>query len=99
MKSQFRHFALYCLFIVCACFSSSAVFAAVTNQASISYADPKTGTATKPSNEVKTLLSETISYYTSSGKKKASLAGSDDFSVDKKETGLQLKLAALRYTF
>ena len=66
MKSQFRHLALYCLFIVCACLCSSAVFAAVTNQASISYADPKTGTATKPSNEVKTLLSETISYYTSS---------------------------------
>jgi uncharacterized repeat protein (TIGR01451 family) len=66
MKSQFRHLALYCLFIVCACLFSSAVFAAVTNQASISYADPKTGTATKPSNEVKTLLSETISYYTSS---------------------------------
>ena len=39
MKSQFRHFALYCLFIVCACFTSSAVFAAVTNQASVSYAD------------------------------------------------------------
>ena len=37
---------------------------AVLNQASVSYADPKSGTATRQSNAVKTLLSETIGYYT-----------------------------------
>jgi len=64
MKSQIRYFALYCLFIVLGCFTIAAS-ASVTNQASVSYEDPKTGTASKPSNAVTTVLSETITYFTS----------------------------------
>jgi uncharacterized repeat protein (TIGR01451 family) len=63
MKSQLRHLVLCCLFMVLGGFFSAA-FAAVTNQASVSYADPKAGTVSKPSNQVKAVLSETISYYT-----------------------------------
>jgi len=66
MKRQLRYLALYCLFIALGCVHG-AVFAAITNQASVSYADPKssTGASAKASNEVKTILPETISYYTS----------------------------------
>ena len=66
MKRQLRLLALYCLFIALECVHG-AVVAAVTNTASVSYTDTKsaTGTGTKTSNEVKAVLPETISYYTS----------------------------------
>ncbi|MDQ2823205.1 MAG: hypothetical protein M3Y65_22955 [Pseudomonadota bacterium] len=64
MKQQLRYLALYCLFIVLACFSIAAS-ATIVNQASVTYADPKNGNVNKPSNEVRTVLQETISYYTS----------------------------------
>ena len=66
MKQQLRYLALYCLFIVLGCFSIAAS-ASIVNQASVSYADPKSGSASvsKSSNQVNAILQETISYYTS----------------------------------
>jgi len=63
MKRSFRQIALYCLLVVLSCIYGIAS-AAVTNQASISFADPVRGTVTQQSNKVRALEPQTISYYT-----------------------------------
>jgi len=64
MKRQLRQIALYCLLVVLSCAYGLAC-AAVTNQASISFADPLRGTVTQKSNRVSAVVPETIRYYTS----------------------------------
>jgi uncharacterized repeat protein (TIGR01451 family) len=65
MKRSFRQIALYCLLVVLACTYGLAT-AAVTNQASVRYADPQGGAGSQRSNTVTAVVPDMISYFTAS---------------------------------
>ena len=62
MKRSFRQIALYCLLVALSC--AYGIASAVTNQASVTFADPARGSVTQKSNKVRALQPQTISYYT-----------------------------------
>jgi len=64
MKPSFRQIALYCLLVALS--AVCGIASAVTNQASVSFADPVRGTVTQQSNKVRAMQPQTISYYTGS---------------------------------